>query len=335
MLNITEFLNKNKEIVKNESKIFSGYKITGIGSKCLKLSNVNNSNVEFINWDEFASNNDKYSIISEIKTYYQPMVDVENEKEIKKATEFVKKNEERIDCLKKAVKGDKTFKDCAVFEDCMTQELCNYRGISQLGRAVIKALEDTEEIEEGEEVEASPKTSTPEEISKRVITKKEIVYMENHLSQIIGEDVCIVLGNFPGTRKADYTLNISGVDFNIYNTGACVVYAYPQNLEFFEKENEYRIRIKNNKKGDDHMAKVYNKWVWYKNGEKPEIGSTIYGTTSNFEFNCQTGEFETCDTRIECKVKEISKDFTNYESERSQYGGKYGYYEWKVIEVLE
>ena len=338
MINTTEFLIKNKETVKNGSKIFSGFKITGIGEKCLKLTNVNNNNDEFISWSEFASNDDQYSVLHEIKEHYQPMVNAENEKEINKALSFVKENEERIKCLNKAATGDKSYKESVEFEELMRQELCNNAAISKLGRAVVKALKNDKE--EGEEVEASPKTSsTPEtkksETPEKEITKKEKINIENYISKIIGEDVHIVLGNFPGTRNPDHTINVKGIDFNIYDTGACVIYAYPQNLEFFEEKNEYKIRIKDNQKGGEKMneKEVYVKYNT-KNG-KIESGNTIYGTTSTIDYDSITGDFEPCDTGITVKVKEISRDFSEYNSNKCRTGGQYGYYKWKVVEVLE
>ena len=220
--------------------------------------------------------------------------------------------------------------------------------------------------------------------------------MENHLSQIFEQDVKIVLEEFQGTRKPDHTMEINGVEFNIYNTGACVLFAYPKNPEAFQHEDEFQLNtrcietleyVKEHGKEDgthqyelqmldengyiefkfnefkykltqkglealnnasnpnndnlkdkgDNMAKndIYTKNVRYnKRNGKVEVGNTIYGTTSTIDYDCITGDFQSCDKTVECRVREISRDFSEYNSNKCRTGGQYGYYEWEVIEVL-
>ena len=93
----------------------------------------------------------------------------------------------------------------------------------------------------------------------------------------------------------------------------------------------------NDLKENEKMANdVYNIVAQYhvKDGEI-NIGDIIYGTTSELEFNSKTGEFEKCNRCIECKVREISRDFSNFYGSRCRTGGCYGFYEFEVLEVLE
>ena len=393
MISIIEYLQKNKEAIKDENKMFDEFQITGVGAKCLKITNIHNGSDEFISWDEF-DNKDCHFIVNDIRNYYQEKVNEINEKEIAEAIEFIQKDEARIECLKKAIAGDKSFKESPVFDELMDEYLCNFAGASRVAKLAIARLD--EDDNDDEVATATPSSSEVEietKENKEKIDEKTRIKMENHLSQIFEQDVKIVLEEFQGTRKPDHTMEINGVEFNIYNTGACVLFAYPKNPEAFQHEDEFKLNTRcietleyikehgnqdgfhqyelqmldengyirfdfpsfryiltekgkealasassstKNKEGEnmtkndkyDVIAK-YNK----ENG-KIKKGDTIYGTTSTIDFNSITGDFESCDSSVTCRVKEINNDFTDYEQNRSRTGGQYGYYEWEVLEVL-
>ena len=242
MIDVIEYIQKNKNEVKDENKMFDEFQITGIGQKCLKITNIHNGSDEFISWDEF-NNKDCHFIVNDIRNYYQEKVNEINEKEIAKAIEFIKEDQERINCLKKAIEGDKRFKESSAFDELMDEYLCNFAGASRVAKLAIAKLNEDED--DDEVATATPSSSEVEtETPKEKINEKTRIKMENHLSQIFEQDVKIVLEEFQGTRKPDHTMEINNIQFNIYNTDSCILFAYHSNPEAFQHEEEFKLNTR-------------------------------------------------------------------------------------------
>jgi hypothetical protein len=227
MKNMIEYIQKNKNAIKDEETIFEGYKISGIGNKCLQIEN--RAGYEYIQWDEFIDETGMYNHVSKsIKKHYQTALDEENQKEIQEAINFVEEDEERIACLQEEDVHP------SVFEECMRQGLINYAGLSKLGKEVLAALEESNE-------DSSETISEKEEAIENT-SEIDVIKMENHLSGLIGKDVKILLKkpeNF--TRTPNDHINIEGVEFELHDIDSCILYAFPENPELFKVEEEFEL----------------------------------------------------------------------------------------------
>lgn len=74
--------------------------------------------------------------------------------------------------------------------------------------------------------------------------------------------------------------------------------------------------------------------IWHQADEKIETGDVVSTTTSEFDYNGYTGNFETTETYTTVICEKVGEDYTNYDPSKCRNGGAYGFDYYEVIEIL-
>jgi hypothetical protein len=213
-MNIIDYIQEKQNEIKNNNQTFGGWKITGIGEKCLKITNPQIGD-KFIDWDEFEEDHDKFHVVTRIKNFFNPFVEEENKKELEEALEFIQEDEERIATLKMVVNNEEGY-NRSVFEELMRYGFCNYGGSSQKGREVLELLTTSEsETTNDEKVPVSKSniqvySDTKTELDNLKLTPSETyneVISRLIESVVVSEDVrgfILTNGLFTITCEAEY-----------------------------------------------------------------------------------------------------------------------------------
>lgn len=85
------------------------------------------------------------------------------------------------------------------------------------------------------------------------------------------------------------------------------------------------------------MNEIKRIQIWGKPEEDVfEVGDVVETTTSEFEFNNVSGQFERNLTWLgEVKGRKVASDYSNFDVGNSCNGGCYGFDSFKIIEIVD